>query len=163
MIGPWGQCCKTFYLCNLWICVIRSSVWPLKVFRARVFIIIHTSLLRKFVNYGRKKFYMIGPWMRVMSPNPLILTRMKSSFTPFSNKLVWRNKSSKIMKTVSCGQFYKQFTAVTYSHSKINCIVHWASAPMQCFHKLIFLCRQITWVNVYEIETCGQFKNILQL
>jgi hypothetical protein len=22
----------------------------------------HSSLLRKFVNYGRKKFYSIGPW-----------------------------------------------------------------------------------------------------
>jgi len=28
----------------------------------------HSSLLRKFVNYGRKKFYDIGPWCRRKEP-----------------------------------------------------------------------------------------------
>jgi hypothetical protein len=27
---------------------------------------IHSSLLRKFVNYGRKKFYNIVPWLEIL-------------------------------------------------------------------------------------------------
>jgi hypothetical protein len=39
----------------------------------------YSSLLGKFVNYGHKKFYNIGPWMLGRPWAPLCLDRVKES------------------------------------------------------------------------------------
>ncbi len=58
----WGQCHETFYVRDLWILVLSSSVCqtrPEKLTNDK-----HSSLLRKSVNYGQRKIYNIGPLMR---------------------------------------------------------------------------------------------------
>jgi hypothetical protein len=56
----WGQCYKPFYGRNLRIFVRRKSVCPWQAFSA--YYNKHSSLMRKYVNYSRKKFYNIRPW-----------------------------------------------------------------------------------------------------
>ncbi len=59
----WGQCYKTFSVRDLRIFVISQSVCqtiPEKLTNDK-----HSSLLRKSVNYGHKKFYNIEPWPEV--------------------------------------------------------------------------------------------------
>jgi len=53
----------------------------------------HSSLLPKFVNYGLKKFYNIGPWTLEMSASPAehpvgkVIKHFSSSLTHRKNKL----------------------------------------------------------------------------
>ncbi len=54
-----GQCYNTFYIRNLQIFVLSYSIRTWKAFQA--WFNKHSSLVWKFVNYGRKKYYNIGP------------------------------------------------------------------------------------------------------
>ncbi len=59
-LSIWGQCYKTFFVCDLQFFVLSSSVSqtrPEKLTNDK-----HWSLLQKSVIYGQKKFYNIGPW-----------------------------------------------------------------------------------------------------
>ncbi len=74
-LWAWAHCYKTFFplsmslrglaqcykkiVRNLRIFVINQSVCPLQTFQAQSNK--HSSLVRKFVNYGPKKLYNIGP------------------------------------------------------------------------------------------------------
>jgi hypothetical protein len=54
-IGAWGQCYKTFYVCDLRIFVISISVYqtrPEKLTNDK-----HPRLLQKSIFYGRNKCY----------------------------------------------------------------------------------------------------------
>ncbi len=68
-----GQCYKTFYDCSLRMFTISLSsiVWCLWIWlgayhgaELKCASLKHSSLLRTFVNYGRKKLYNIGPRTR---------------------------------------------------------------------------------------------------
>ncbi len=55
-----GQCYKTISVRDLWNFILSQNVCQTRL--ERVARDKHSSLLRTFVNYGRKKFYNIGSW-----------------------------------------------------------------------------------------------------
>jgi hypothetical protein len=58
-VSPLGQCYKTFFVRDLQIFVKGWSVRPQQAFPA--YSNKHSRFVRKFVNYGRKRIYNIGP------------------------------------------------------------------------------------------------------
>jgi len=58
-IGSWGQCYKTFYGRDLHIFALSQSVCKTRLEKFANGK--HSSLLRKFVNYGQKCFITLGP------------------------------------------------------------------------------------------------------
>ncbi len=61
--GPWAQCYKTFYDCNLLIFILSKSVCYnrlIKLAREK-----RSSQLQTFINYGHTQFFNCGPWIHV--------------------------------------------------------------------------------------------------
>jgi len=58
--GPsWGHCYKTFYVCNLRIFILSSSICENRL--EKLVMNKHSTLLQKLVNYGQNSFITLSP------------------------------------------------------------------------------------------------------
>ncbi len=116
--ATWGQSYKTFYRRNLQIYTVSQSICQPsleKLDRNK-----HSSLVRKFVNYGHKKFYYTGTggqsYKTFYGRNLQIYTLSQSVCQPKMEKLAKDKHSSLVRKFVN------------YGHK--NVLLHWHRGAM---------------------------------